>query len=76
MLRLFKERDEVRIVGDQWGSPTYAPDLAAAILEIVRLNSDAYGMLTSPQNAKFQDLTPKRKQKKGVCAWQQPTSRN
>jgi dTDP-4-dehydrorhamnose reductase len=43
MLRLFKERDEVRVVGDQWGSPTYAPDLAAAILEIVRLNSDAYG---------------------------------
>jgi len=44
MLRLFKERDGVRVVGDQCGSPTYAPDLAAAILEIVRLNSDAYGV--------------------------------
>jgi len=44
MLRLFKERDEVRVVGDQFGSPTYAPDLAAAILEIIRLNSDAYGI--------------------------------
>ena len=44
MLRLFQERDEVRVVGDQYGSPTYAPDLAAAILEIVRLNSDAYGV--------------------------------
>ncbi len=44
MLRLFKERDEVRVVGDQWGSPTYAPDLAAALLEIVRADSDAYGI--------------------------------
>jgi len=43
MLRLFKERDEVRVVGDQYGSPTYAPDLAAAILKIVNLNTDAYG---------------------------------
>ena len=30
-------------MGDQWGSPTYAPDLAAVILEIVRQNADAYG---------------------------------
>jgi dTDP-4-dehydrorhamnose reductase len=44
MLRLFKERDEVRVVGDQWGSPTYAPDLAAALLAIVSLDSDAYGV--------------------------------
>jgi dTDP-4-dehydrorhamnose reductase len=44
MLRLFKEREDVRVVGDQWGSPTYAPDLAAVLLEIIRLNSDAYGI--------------------------------
>jgi dTDP-4-dehydrorhamnose reductase len=35
MLRLFAERDEVKVVNDQTGSPTYAADLADAILQIV-----------------------------------------
>lgn len=44
MLRLFKEREEVRVVRDQWGSPTYSLDLAEAILKIITDNSNKYGV--------------------------------
>ena len=44
MLRLFKERDLVKVVEDQWGSPTYTVDLAGAILKIIKDNSVSYGL--------------------------------
>lgn len=35
MLRLMKEKETLNVVNDQFGSPTYAADLAAAIVKIV-----------------------------------------
>ncbi len=35
MLRLAAERNEIQVVEDQWGSPTYAGDLADAIVRIL-----------------------------------------
>lgn len=41
MLRLGKEREEIGVVFDQIGTPTYAGDLAKAIIEIIK-NPDRY----------------------------------
>ncbi|WP_179009469.1 dTDP-4-dehydrorhamnose reductase [Winogradskyella forsetii] len=44
MLRLARERDEISVVDDQIGSPTYAVDLAKVLLRIVESKSSSYGI--------------------------------
>ncbi len=34
MVRLMNSKEEINVVNDQWGTPTYAADLAAALLHI------------------------------------------
>lgn len=36
MLRLGKEKDQLHVVNDQYGAPTYARDLAMAVMSIIR----------------------------------------
>ena len=43
MLKLGAERDELNIIADQVGTPTYAIDLANAIFDIIALGNENYG---------------------------------
>ena len=56
MLRLAKDRDTLNVVADQVGAPTYAADLAKAVLEILpKLNNDTVEMYHYTNQ--------------GVCSW-------
>ncbi|MGN8059916.1 dTDP-4-dehydrorhamnose reductase [Pedobacter sp. 22163] len=44
MLKLGAERDELNIIADQVGTPTYAIDLANAIFDIIASSSASYGV--------------------------------
>jgi len=35
MMRLFKEKSEISVINDQFGSPTYAADLAGVIMKLI-----------------------------------------
>ena len=44
MLKLGAERDELKVIADQAGTPTYAIDLAETIIHIIQSDSTAYGI--------------------------------
>lgn len=53
MLRLGKERKEINVVADQYGSPTYTADLAPLLVEMIQ--TDKYGIYHATNE--------------GVCTW-------
>lgn len=44
MLKLGQERDELKVISDQIGTPTYAGDLAELIVKIITEDLSAYGV--------------------------------
>lgn len=50
MLRLAKDRDTIRVVADQHGAPTYAPDIAQGILVV------AQALLDSPDKSELRGI--------------------
>lgn len=42
MLRLMNERNDINVVNDQFGSPTYAKDIAVAIMQIIVQSRDSF----------------------------------
>lgn len=44
MLKLGRERDELKVIADQVGTPTYGVDLAAAILSVIASGKTSYGI--------------------------------
>ena len=44
MMRLMNERVSIGVVNDQWGAPTYAADLAEAIMKIIATENPAAGI--------------------------------
>ena len=59
MLRLAEERDELAVVDDQIGSPTYVPDLAEAILLLTE--NSARGFITSAVELRSPGMILRRK---------------
>ncbi|MEG4578850.1 dTDP-4-dehydrorhamnose reductase [Microcoleus sp. MON1_C5] len=56
MLRLGKEREEIRVVADQIGSPTWTGDLAEAVSQLIpRVGSESFGTYQYTNS--------------GVCSW-------
>jgi len=60
MLKLGKERDSLNVIFDQVGTPTYAKDLAVAIMEII--NSSKFK--TTNFNTEVMHFS-----NEGVCSW-------
>jgi len=61
MLMLGKQRDALNVIFDQVGTPTYATDLAQAIMQIVSTDSVSNSLEKSLETYHFSN--------EGVCSW-------
>jgi len=56
MLRLLREREEVRVVADQKGTPTWAPSLAGALWRLAELGASGIHHFTDDGEASWHDF--------------------
>lgn len=70
MLRLGRERDSLGVVYDQIGTPTYAADLAAALLKIAVAANKTYGVFhySNEGVASWYDFTKSIHRLAGICS--------
>ena len=61
IIRLAKDREELRIVSDQAGTPTYIEDLARAIFSLLALNN--------PQSSSMPPYGTYHFSNEGMCTW-------
>ena len=69
MLRLGKERDSLNVVYDQVGTPTYAGDLAKAILDIITLIGIQDGNSEILEGSMAENVSVYHYSNEGVCSW-------
>ncbi|MGY0391261.1 dTDP-4-dehydrorhamnose reductase [Bizionia sp. KMM 8389] len=44
MIRLSKDKEQLSVVSDQVGTPTYAKDLAQVVMQLITTNNEEYGL--------------------------------
>ena len=59
MLRFAREKDQLNVVYDQVGSPTYAPDLAECVLKFIKIYDSSDSSIAGIYNYSNE----------GVCSW-------
>jgi dTDP-4-dehydrorhamnose reductase len=61
MLKLFNDRNEIRVVNDQYGSPTFSKLVAVVISEMINQDFDKYGIyhLSCENKTTWYDFTNK-----------------
>ena len=64
MLRLGQERESLNVIVDQVGTPTYAKDLAAAIIKIIDACSAEQNIFIQDQQVQLYHYS-----NEGVCSW-------
>ncbi len=73
MLRLSKSRDELGVIFDQIGTPTYARDLAEAILRMLdvkcKMLNSSDNQTSNIEHLTFNDVEVYHFSNEGVCSW-------